>query len=178
MGPDAHPVSLKVRCNAQGKLDYPPYWHVCFQVAGTLRWFILSVFMATNSLIHFSGTQQFVCRLFQIRWAALTPSLMWSAWPYLKLWTLDLKQVCQILAYIFLAKCGLLMTCPSGVAQHSPHHAVLERGGIKEDFLLGKLLRLSLVTPKMDKQCHSISKYAPRIFCLWELGLISVQGGI
>lgn len=50
------------------------------------------------------------------------------------------------------------LTCPSGLAKHSPHHAVLEgeksRLDTKEDFLLGIVLRLVLVTLKMGKQCN------------------------
>lgn len=57
---------------------------------------------------------------------------------------------------MFLAKCDLFMTCPSGMAKHSPLYAELGKKksvklDMKQDFLLIKVLRLLVVTLKMDK---------------------------
>lgn len=49
------------------------------------------------------------------------------------------------------------MTCPSGLAKHSPHYTVSagekksRKSDMQEDFLLGEVWRLLVVTPKMDK---------------------------
>lgn len=152
----AHMMSLKMRCNTHGNLHYPPSWCMCFLVAGTSGrsfWMFLwqlipwRIPVVPNSLLS---------RISQIRWAVLTSSLRWPVLPCLKPWTLDIGQSLRVRAYMFLAKCDLFMTCPSGMAKHSPLYAELGKKksvklDMKQDFLLIKVLRLLVVTLKMDK---------------------------
>lgn len=130
-------MSFKVRCNTPGNLDYPPphlpllmglvswlpefgddsFWVFLLQ---QIPWYISVV---SNSLLS---------RPFQIRWEAHTLSLTWSAWPGLKTWTLDLEQNLPDIVFIFLAKYGLLRTCPSSLAKHSSHDAEVKGKKIRE----------------------------------------------
>lgn len=112
-------MSLKVKSNTCGNLHYPPSWCVCFLVAGTLGW---SFWMFLWQLIPWcisAVPSDLLSRIFQIRWTVLTSSLRWLVLPCLKAWTLDIGQSLPAIAYMFLAKCGLLMACPSGMAHHS-----------------------------------------------------------
>ena len=84
---------------------------------------ILNVSMATNSLVHISGTQQFAIQTVsdQVSSTPLKSQVTCVAMSEI----LNFGQSLPDMASMFLAQCGLLMICPSGMAKHSSYYAEL-----------------------------------------------------